>query len=119
MDIIFAIVIYIVVCYAAAKIGEKFRVGSMLQYFIPVYNWVLICKCAKVSPWWLVAMFIPYVNLVVTVYIYGTLAERLGKNFWLNGIGSLFFCIPLFIMAWDKSMPVDALPSDHSPVTKV
>ncbi|SMD04433.1 DUF5684 domain-containing protein [Sporomusa malonica] len=119
MDIVLPLVMYIVFSYASGKIGEKFHVGSMGQYFIPIYSQLLLCKCAQISLWWVLGMFVPIVNLAVIVYIYGTLAQRLGKSFWVNGLGSLIFCITVFIMAWDDSKPVNALPPAPPTVTRV
>ena len=106
MDTIISLVIYLVVCYASARIGQKCQVGTTPQFFIPIYSLVLTCRCAQVSAWWVAAMFIPFVNLAVCVYVYGKLAERLGKNFWAYGLGMLVLGIPLLIMAWDDSHPI-------------
>lgn len=111
VEFIFALVLYLVICYVMAKIGAKFQIGSMGQYFIPLYGQVLICRCARVSPWWIIGMLIPYVNIAVNVYVNGSLAKQLGKSFWMNGLGSLILGIPLFIMAFDKSQPVETLTS--------
>ena len=116
MENILPLIMYLVGSYAHAKIGEKFGIGSMIKYFIPVYSNVLICRCAQVSAWWVLGLFVPYVNIAVVVYIYGSLATQLGKNFWINGLGSLVFGIPIFIMAWDKSKPVNTIQSDSSSV---
>lgn len=111
MEFILGLVLYLAICYVMAKIGAKFQIGSMGQYFIPLYGQVLLCRCAQVSSWWILGMLIPYVNIAVNVYVNGSLAKRLGKSFWLNGLGSLILGIPLLIMAFDKSRPVEMLTS--------
>ncbi|HWR39288.1 MAG TPA: DUF5684 domain-containing protein [Patescibacteria group bacterium] len=118
MDTVFLIVSYLAVAYASGKVGEKFQVGVMWQYFIPIYGIILICRCARVSPWWLLGLFVPLLNLAVVVYVYGSLARQLGKNFWLNGLGALVFCLPIFFMAWDSSRPVQSLPPGLPPINK-
>ncbi|HWR40553.1 MAG TPA: DUF5684 domain-containing protein [Patescibacteria group bacterium] len=110
MDTIITLVLYLVVCYASGKIGAKCRIGTLPQYFIPIYGLVLTYRCARVSPWWVAAMFIPFVNMAACVYVYGKLAERLGKNFWSFGLGMFALGIPMFIMAFDDSQPLDAPP---------
>ncbi|HWR41347.1 MAG TPA: DUF5684 domain-containing protein [Patescibacteria group bacterium] len=107
-DTIYMVVLYLIVSYTGAKTGEKFRIGAMQEYFIPIYGQVLLCKCARISPWWVLGMFVPLVNLVACVRIYGKLAQCLGKNFWLYGLGS-FFLIPMLIIALDSSKPVDSI----------
>lgn len=119
MDTVLLLVMYCIFSYSSGKIGEKFYIGLMGEYFIPIYGQVLLCKCAQISPWWILGMFVPVVNLAVIVYIYGMLAQRLGKSFWVNGLGALVFCISVFIMAWDDSRPVDVLPRALPVVTRV
>ncbi|MDR3560809.1 MAG: DUF5684 domain-containing protein, partial [Negativicutes bacterium] len=75
---------------------------------MPVYHTILLCSCAKISAWWLLAVLVPGLNLAVIVYLYGSLAKRLGKNFWLYGIGGLVLGVNLFVMAFDSSQPVEA-----------
>lgn len=105
------VVMYIVSSFAAAKIGKKFGIGPTWQYFIPIYNHVLLCRCAKISGWWVIGTLVPVINFAILVYIYGSLAKKLGKNFWLYGLGGLFFAISLYIMAWGKSQPINELPA--------
>ncbi len=114
MQELLLVIIYIVSSYAAAKIGKKFGVGTTWQYFIPIYNHVLLCRCAKISGWWVIGLFVPAINLAVMVYIYGSVAKKLGKNFWLYGLGGLLFAVTLYIMAWDKSQPISELPAGES-----
>ena len=114
MQEIFFMLMYLLSSYAAAKVGKKFGVASTWQYFIPIYNHVLLCRCAKISGWWVIGTIVPVINFAVLVYIYGSLAKQLGKNFWLYGIGGLIFCSTLFIMAWDKSQPLKELTAAES-----
>ena len=110
MDTIISLVFYIAGSYAMGKIGEKFGIGVMWQYFVPIYNMVLLCQCARVSPFWIIGVLVPFVNLGVIVYIYGTLGKQLGKNFWFAGLGTFLFGLSVFIMAFDDSRPVNTPP---------
>ena len=104
-DTIFALVLYILTCYANAKIGEKFKIGTTAGYFIPFYGMVLFCRCAGISGWWVVGLCIPLVNIAVIVYTYGSVEGRLGKSFWAYGLGSLFL-LPTIVLAFDDAQPV-------------
>lgn len=122
--------IYIFAAYVFSRLGEKFRIGSFFQFLIPFYNVVLLCDCAKISRWFTVAIVAPGIvtaamNIVsfyvfaelfssgaamvafaANVYLWGRIAERLGKNFWLWGIITpIFLGLPVLIMAFDGSMP--------------
>ncbi|MCX5806882.1 MAG: type IV pilus assembly protein PilM [Proteobacteria bacterium] len=91
--------------YVMYRIGRKFEIGSFLGYCIPVYNIVFLCKCGDISPWNTLGLIVPIVNIYFTIHIWGSIAERLGKNYWIYGIGSFIFYITVFIMAFDSSQP--------------
>ena len=120
---------YIIVCYIFWRVGEKFRTGSFPEYLIPVYNIVLLCRCAGITPWVTLGIAFPTLLAVIIeffgfglmpgvsytasaiflfsfVYLWGSIAQRLGKNFWLWGILTfLFGGLPIIILAFDGSMP--------------
>lgn len=99
--------IYLVVCWALSKIGEKFKVGPTWGYYVPIYNAVLLCQCAQINPLWILVNLIPGLGAAIfTVYLFGTIAARLGKEFWLWGLICLLG-IPVFILAFDSSQPVE------------
>lgn len=47
---------------------------------IPIYNLYLLLKIVGMSPWWLLALFVPLVNLIVSVVISLSLAKVFGKS---------------------------------------
>ncbi|MDO5562544.1 MAG: hypothetical protein Q4F74_02925 [Synergistaceae bacterium] len=124
--------IYIFVAYVFCRLGEKFHVGSFLKFLIPIYNIMLLCDCGGISRWFAAGIVAPgfvagilksigsmvfaqgpvvnnlvaLVGFVTSVYIWGNIAKRLGKNFWLWGIGSVILMgIPCLFLAFDGSMP--------------
>jgi hypothetical protein len=111
--IIFGLGFYLFGCFVLFKICEKFGVGSLFECCIPIYNIVLLCRCADISGWnvlWLIAVVIPGVNLIVwvilTVVIWGRIAERMGRSFWQYGLGSAFlFGIPILVLAFGPAHP--------------
>ncbi len=135
--------IYIFAAYVFSRLGEKFRIGSFLRFLIPFYNIALLCDCAQVSRWFTVAIVAPgivtaamnivsfyvfaevfssgaaLVALAANVYLWGKIAERLGKNFWLWGIITpILLGLPVLIMAFDGSMPVRNGVSSRNGETK-
>jgi len=98
--------LYVLFAYVYYRIGRKFGAGSFGKYCIPVYNAVLLCRCADISPWHVLWLLVPVAGLVFVVYLFGTLAEKLGHSFWPFGLGMLLFSIPAFILAFDDSKPV-------------
>jgi len=122
--------IYIFAAYVFSRLGEKFRIGSFIRFLIPFYNIMLLCDCAGVSRWLTIAIVAPglvaaafnvisfyaftgifssgaaLVGFAANVYLWGRIAERLGKNFWLWGIGTpVLIGLPVLILAFDNSMP--------------
>jgi hypothetical protein len=98
--------LYALFAYVYYRIGRKFGIGSLGKYCIPVYNSILLCRCAEISPWHTLWLLVPVGGLAFVVYLFGTLAEKLGHSFWPFGLGMLLFSIPAFILAFDDSKPV-------------
>ena len=121
---------YIFAAYVMFRVGEKFRVGRFRDYLVPVWNLVLICDCAGVTRWVAAGLVLPaplflmiraacapqiefYAGRALAalfvfcwVYLWGSVAERLGKSFWLWGAACLVFGgVPVLFLAFDGSMP--------------
>jgi type IV pilus assembly protein PilM len=105
ISFIFAVGACFFFSYAMYRIGRKFETGSFLEYCIPVYNMILMCRCGEISPWNVFGLFVPIVNIYFAIHIWGSIAQRLEKNYWLYGIGSFVIYLTVFIMAFDNSRP--------------
>jgi hypothetical protein len=99
------LVAYIGFCAVLWRIGRKFQDEGFLAYCIPVYQWVLMCRCAGVSGWHAAAMCVPMVNYGAMIWIFGNIAARMGKSFWGFGLGSLVL-VPTLILAFGNGKPV-------------
>ena len=112
------------------RVGEKFRVGRCRDYLVPVWNLALLCDCGGVTRlvaaglalpaplfWIICAAGAPSLEfyagralaalfIFCWVYLWGSVAERLGKSFWLWGAACLVFGgVPVLFLAFDGSMP--------------
>jgi len=112
--IFLALGLYFFFAFVHYRIGQKFGIGSFGEYCVPVYNMVLICRCAGISPWSLLGLLIPYINFGFCVYIFGSLARRLGQNFWVFGFLITILGFPLLILAFDSSKPVYGAQPDSN-----
>lgn len=135
----FFFILYIFIAYVFSRLGKKFAVGSFVEFLIPIYNVMLLCDCASVSRWLTVGivapgfisgamnaltyfpfmpLFVPasgLIALIATFYLWGSIAKRLDKNFWVWGIiTTLLMGIPLLILAFDNSMPYTNFTSQKS-----
>lgn len=102
--------IYVFYCVTLWQIGKKFGVGTAGAYFIPFRNMVLLCECAGVSGWNVLFCAIPIVNYGAMLWIWGNLARRMGRGFWLYGILCSFVFLPALILAFGKAAPVRSAP---------
>lgn len=93
--------------YLLYRICVKFGIGSYLGCCVPVYNGILLCRCAGLSGW---ASIYLYLLPGYSIYVFGTIARRLGKGFWGYGLGHLLL-FPLFIIAFDNSKPINLIVS--------
>ncbi len=62
---------------------------------IPVYNLYLMLVVAQKPVWWIILFFIPFVNIIVSLLLWLTVAERFGKS---AGFGIGLWLVP-FIFA--------------------
>ena len=121
---------YLFAAYVMFRVGEKFRVGRCRDYLVPVWNLALLCDCGGVTRLVAAGLALPaplfwiicaagasslefYAGRALAalfifcwVYLWGSVAERLGKSFWLWGAACLVFGgVPVLFLAFDGSMP--------------
>lgn len=51
---------YIITVYMFYRLGRKFGIGSFMKFLIPVYNYMLLCDCAKISRWFAAGCVAPF-----------------------------------------------------------
>lgn len=72
-------VIFLIVIIAWWKIFEKAgRQGW--EAIIPFYNFYILLKIVGKPGWWLILVFIPFVNLVIIIWTYNMLSKSFGKD---------------------------------------
>jgi hypothetical protein len=103
--IVFVVGLWLLSSYILYRVGKKFGIGTFWDYCIPIYNSVLLCRCARISPWNLLWILVPVGNIVFPVVLWGKIAERLKHDFWVYGLGIYIFAIPVLILAFDDSKP--------------
>lgn len=48
--------------------------------FIPIYNIYVLLRIAGKPGWWLILMFLPFVNIIASILMYVGLAQSFGKG---------------------------------------
>lgn len=67
---------------------------------VPIYNVIILLKIAGRPLWWIILMFVPLVNLVITIIVSIDVAKHFGKGVGF-GIGLAFLGFIFFpILAW-------------------
>jgi len=63
---------------------------------IPIYNYVVMFRITGRSPWWLLGMFVPFLNIFVAIRLVFDLARVFGRGVGF-GFG-LLFLFPIFVL---------------------
>jgi hypothetical protein len=67
---------------------------------IPIYNFIVLLKIAGKPLWWIILLFVPFVNLIILILVYVALARNFGKGAGF-AIGLLLLPIIFFpLLAW-------------------
>jgi amino acid transporter len=92
--IIFSFILIAFYVYCAWRIFEKAGKPGWAS-LIPIFNTLVELEIVQRPLWWVFLMFIPGVNLVITVIIIFDLAKVFGKD---NGFAfGLLFLAPIFV----------------------
>ncbi|RRA98148.1 hypothetical protein EHT25_30165 [Larkinella rosea] len=70
---------------------------------VPIYNTLTLLRIVDKPWWWLLLMLIPYVNIVMLVWVANLLAKRFGKTEGFT-VGLLFLPFIFYPqLAWGKA----------------
>jgi Family of unknown function (DUF5684) len=112
--VILLFVAFIIVAYW--KVYRKMGLPGWAS-IVPFYNITTLLRVVSYPQWWVFLMFVPVVNIVVTVAITHRLAVSFGKGWWFTlGILLLPFVF-LPILAFGQAMYHDSFPP-ASPMTE-
>ncbi len=71
---------------------------------VPIYNLVVLMKVAGKPLWWVLLMFIPFINIVVLLLVYIEVAHRFGKS---TGFGwGMTYSASSSFPCWASATPV-------------
>ena len=78
MTLVFSVVIYLVYAFILSKVFVKAGRPAWAAY-VPIYSsWVLF-EIAGKPGWWLLLLFVPFVNVIVGILVMLALAEAFGN----------------------------------------
>ncbi|MDD5269815.1 MAG: DUF5684 domain-containing protein [Candidatus Omnitrophica bacterium] len=86
-----ALGVYVFSCLCLQLIARKTGTEPAWLAWIPVANMFLACKIGGLSYLWLLALLVPFVNMLVSIYIWYRISEARGKP----GLLSLLLLVPV------------------------
>jgi tetratricopeptide (TPR) repeat protein len=97
--IVIGIVLYLFTAYCLYRIAQKTNVEAAWTAWIPLLQlWALVASAGK-QWWWILLLFVPFVNIIVATYLWICITENLGQNKWL-GLLMLLPMINFLFMAY-------------------
>ena len=97
-------VFYIYMALALQTIAKKTNTENAWFAWIPILNVFLMLMIAKKPLWWFILLFIPIVNIVISIIVWMAMAEARGKPSWI-GILMLVPVLNIIIpgyLAWSQ-----------------
>ncbi|WP_088243026.1 DUF5684 domain-containing protein [Calothrix rhizosoleniae] len=86
ISLIISLAIYVFTSYCFYNIYQKLGEPNAWFAWVPILqNWIMY-KAGDQSPWWLIGLFIPLVNIVAAIFLiiaFVNIIKKLGKNPWL------------------------------------
>ncbi|MBU2025325.1 MAG: DUF5684 domain-containing protein [Patescibacteria group bacterium] len=90
------LIFYVYSSFCLMKIAQKLNADNVWFAWVPILNIVLMLKLADKPVWWLIFIFIPFLNALLmfigTIIIWIEIAKKLNKPSWL---GALMFISPV------------------------
>ncbi len=98
------VVLYLYFAYTLYVMAKKTNTPNAWLAWIPFANIFLFVKVAGQSYWWILLLFVPFVNIIVSIWLYMELAKHLNHPSWL-GILMIVPIINLVIPAYLAFVP--------------
>lgn len=137
---------FFAVGYIFYRLGRKFHAPDPYwHYLIPIWNYIILCRCTRLSKYYAVFYHVLYfvatmilflgeslnepalLNIWVCLFImcimleaeiFGRLAQRLNKDFWLYGFSGFVAYFPLILLVLAKEQPVEEIPKQLPPASR-
>ena len=78
------ILIYAYAGYCLQAIGRLLGHKETWKAWVPILNLFYICELARKPVWWVLFLFIPFVNLVFVIILWREIARLLSKPAWVG-----------------------------------
>ena len=119
--IIFAVLgvfalLYLFFCYCASLICQKAGKPGGLLVWLPILQYIPLLRAAKMSPLWLLAMFVPLLNFIVHIMWSFRIAGVRGQGLFT----AIFLILPTYPLAFMYlAFAGGSSPDENSPPRKI
>lgn len=76
------VAVYLFIAFILYRIAKRLGSDKAWWAFVPILNILLMLELAEMSYIWILAFFVPLLNLVAAVMIWLKILEKLGKPSW-------------------------------------
>ncbi|MCX7592547.1 MAG: DUF5684 domain-containing protein [Fischerella sp.] len=86
LGLIIGLAAYVFGSYCFYKIYQKLGEPNAWFAWVPILNTWIMYKAGDQSPWWIIGLFLPLINLIALVFLliaFVNIIKKLGKNPWL------------------------------------
>ena len=81
---LFALAFYVYFAICLMKIASKTNTPNGWFAWIPILNAILMIQIAKRPVWWIILLFIPLINIVISIIVWMDIAVARNKPNWLG-----------------------------------
>lgn len=111
--------LYILWAFLQFRLAKKAELSNAWMAFIPLLNTFQLFQLAKISLWWILGLFVPFLNIGIMIWIVLRIAYNFGEK---KGFGILLFTPPLCFWAlWKlgKTAQGSLSPDDQETVNEI
>ena len=98
---VISLFLYVFFAVVLTVLAVRTRTPGAIMAWIPLLNMYLLCKIGRRSGAWILALFIPIVNIFVFAMLWASVAAARGKSSWLGPlmlIPPFTLLVPLILM---------------------
>ncbi len=120
--VVIILAIYLYSAYCLQEIAKKTNTPNPWLAWIPIANIFLMLNIIRQSYWWILAMFVPLVNIGVIFWIWMKIAEVRNRPWWwaLLMLISPINLIMLYFLAFKEvGTPVAPISTPTPPATAI
>lgn len=103
--IVYLVVILAITAALVAGMWKMFQKANKPGWaaIVPIYNVVVMCEISGAPLWWIILLFVPFVNIVFSIMLYVYFVKSYGKDTGMIILSILFPYVMYPIFGFSKS----------------